>query len=123
MFLKISNPTCHYQKKEKLLKFYNNLSKEAFTRITNTAKKKFLFGTTCEQLFTKMKYTKSKTRLTDKHLENNLKVVDSSNSPNIITLVKKYQTQISNYLKDTDKFVRLCSLFAQKLSSNFWVVA
>ena len=57
-----------------------------------------LFGSTyiCEQLFTKMKHTKSKTRsrLTDCHLENSLRVAASSIAPKIDTLVKKHQAQI-----------------------------
>ena len=52
-------------------------------------KKMSLFGSTyiCEQLFTKMKYTKSKTRsrLTDCHLENSLRVAASSIAPKIDT--------------------------------------
>ena len=84
-----------------LLEFYKNLCKEAFPRITDFARKKMsLFGSTyiCEQLFTKMKHAKSKTktRLTDNHLENNLRVAASSISPNIETLVKKHQAQISH---------------------------
>ena len=79
-----------------LLEFYKNLPKEAFPSIIDFARKKMsLFGSTyiCEQLFTKMKYAKSKTksRLTDNHLENNLRVAASSISPNIETLVKKHQ--------------------------------
>ena len=84
-----------------LLEFYKNLPKEAFPRIIDFARKKIsLFGSTyiCEQLFTKMKYAKSKTRLrlTDNHLENNLRVAASSISPNIEILVKKHQAQISH---------------------------
>ena len=83
-----------------LLEFYKNLSKEAFPRITDFARKKMsLFGSTymCEQLFTKMKHAKSKTRsrLTNHHLQNNLRVAISSNSPNIETLVENHQAQIS----------------------------
>lgn len=84
-----------------LLEFYKNLPKEAFPRIMDFARKKMsLFGSTykCEQLFSRMKYTKSKTRsrLTDHHLQNNLRVATSSISPNIDTLVKKAQAQISH---------------------------
>ena len=84
-----------------LLEFYKNLPKEAFPRIMDFARKKMsLFGSTyiCEQLFSRMKYTQSKTRsrLTDHHLQNNLRVATSSISPNIDTLVKKAQSQISH---------------------------
>ena len=84
-----------------LLEFYKNLPKEAFPRITDFARKKMsLFGSIyiCEELFTKMKYAKSKTRsrLTDNHLENNLRVAASSISPNIEALVNKHQAQISH---------------------------
>ena len=67
-----------------------------------------LFGSTyiCEQLFTKMKHTKSKTksRLTDCHLENSLRVAAASSiAPKIDTLVKKHHAQIlpleSNLIK------------------------
>ena len=86
---------------QSILEFYKNLPKEAFPRIIDFARKKMsLFGSTykCEQLFTKMKYAKSKTRsrLTDNHLENNLRVAASSISSNIETLVKKHQAQISH---------------------------
>uniref|UniRef100_H2YR08 HAT C-terminal dimerisation domain-containing protein n=1 Tax=Ciona savignyi TaxID=51511 RepID=H2YR08_CIOSA len=62
-----------------LLEFYKRLPEESFPKIKDLARKKMsLFGSTyiCEQLFTKMKHTKSKTRsrLTDCHLENSLRV-------------------------------------------------
>ena len=61
-----------------LLEFYKRLPEESFPKIKDLARKKMSpFGSTyiCEQLFTKMKHTKSKTRsrLTDCHLENSLK--------------------------------------------------
>ena len=61
-----------------LLEFYKRLPEESFPKIKDLARKKMsLFGSTyiCEQLFTKMKHTKSKTRsrLTDCHLENSLR--------------------------------------------------
>ena len=84
-----------------LLEFYKRLPEESFPKIKNLARKKMsLFGSTyiCEQLFTKMKHTKSKTRsrLTDCHLENSLRMAASSIAPKIDTLVKKHQAQISH---------------------------
>ena len=82
-----------------LLEFYKRLPEESFPKIKDLARKKMsLFGSTyiCEQLFTKIKHTKSKTRsrLTDCHLENSLRVAASSIAPKIDTLVKKHQAQI-----------------------------
>ena len=84
-----------------LLEFYKRLPEQSFPKIKDLARKKMsLFGSTfiCEQLFTKMKHTKSKTRsrLTDCHLENSLRVAASSIAPKIDTLVKKHQAQISH---------------------------
>ena len=84
-----------------LLEFYKRLPEESFPKIKDLARKKMsLFGSTyiCEQLFTKMKHTKSKTRsrLTDCYLENSLRVAASSIAPKIDTLVKKHQAQISH---------------------------
>ena len=84
-----------------LLEFYKRLPEESFPKIKDLARKKMsLFGSTyiCEQLFTKMKHTKSKTRsrLTDCHLENSLRVAASSIAPKIDTFVKKHQAQISH---------------------------
>ena len=83
-----------------LLEFYKRLPEESFPKIKDLAQKKMsLFGSTyiCEQLFTKMKHTKSKTRsrLTDCHL-GRLRVAASSIAPKIDTLVKKHQAQISH---------------------------
>ena len=86
-----------------LLEFYKRLPEESFPKNKDLARKKMsLFGSTyiCEQLFTKMKPTKSKTRsrLTDCHLENtgSLRVAASSIAPKIDTLVKKHQAQNSH---------------------------
>ena len=84
-----------------LLEFYKRLPEESFPKIKDLARKKMsLLGSTyiCEQLFTKMKHTKSKTRsrLTDCHLENSLRVAASSIAPKIDTLEKKHQAQISH---------------------------
>uniref|UniRef100_A0A0L8FG52 SPIN-DOC-like zinc-finger domain-containing protein n=1 Tax=Octopus bimaculoides TaxID=37653 RepID=A0A0L8FG52_OCTBM len=75
--------------------------RENFPFIVDFATKKMsLFGITykCEQLFSKLKSTKSKarSRITDNHLENNLRVATSSISSNIKMLVKKHQPQISH---------------------------
>ena len=88
-------------KDHSLLEFYKRLPEESFPKIKDLARKKMsLFGSTyiCEQLFTKMKHTKSKTRsrLTDCHLENSLRVAASNTAPKIDTLVKKHQAQISH---------------------------
>ena len=86
-----------------LLEFFKRLPEESFPKIKDLTRKKIsLFGSRptyiCEQLFTKMKHTKSKTRsrLTDCHLENSLRVAASSIAPKIDTLVKKHQAQISH---------------------------
>ena len=81
-----------------LLEFYKRLPEESFPKIKDLARKKMsLFGSTyiCEQLFTKMK-SKTRSRLTDCHLENSLRVAASIIAPKIDTLVKKHQAQISH---------------------------
>lgn len=56
-----------------------------------------LFGTTylCEQLFSKMNFTKSKfrSRLTDDHLQDCLRIATSSIRPDIEKIVKESQCQ------------------------------
>ena len=84
-----------------LLDFHKRLPEESFPKITDLTRKKIsLFRNTyvCVEMFTKMKHAKSKTRssLTDYHLENNLRVAASSIVPSIDTLVKKHQSQISH---------------------------
>uniref|UniRef100_A0A0L8I3H1 Uncharacterized protein n=1 Tax=Octopus bimaculoides TaxID=37653 RepID=A0A0L8I3H1_OCTBM len=84
-----------------LIEFYKSLPRENFPLIVDFSRKKMsLFGNTYKykQLFSKMKSTKSKarSRITDNHLENNLRVATSSISSNIEMLVKKHQLQISH---------------------------
>ena len=84
-----------------LLEFYRTLPKDRFLGIVDFERKKMsLFRSTyvCEQLFSKMKYTKSKTRssLTDCHLENNLRVATTTISANIDFLVNNIQPQKSH---------------------------
>lgn len=59
-----------------------------------------LFGSTyiCEQLFSRMKHTKNKnrTRISDDHLENSLRIATTSIEPNIRALVSKKQSQVSH---------------------------
>lgn len=59
-----------------------------------------LFGSTyiCEQLFSRMKYTKSKNRskISDEHLESSLRIATTSIEPDIEALVSEKQCQISH---------------------------
>lgn len=59
-----------------------------------------IFGSTyiCEQFFSKMKNMKSKTRtrLTDRHLEETLRIATTQIKPDIETLIKQKQCQISH---------------------------
>ena len=61
-----------------------------------------MFGSTylCESLFSKMKYAKSRlrSRMTDVHLEGNLRLSTSSIEPNIERLSKDMQHQVTHYL-------------------------
>lgn len=80
--------------------FYKSLPTH-FPKLRQLAKKKLcLFGSTykCEQLFSRMKHIKCKTRsqLTDFHLENNLRLALCSIPPNIDKLVKNMQPQVSH---------------------------
>ena len=58
-----------------------------------------LFGSTyiCEQLFSRMKFTKNKnrTKITDVHLEDSLRLSTTSIEPNIDALVSLKQNQTS----------------------------
>ncbi|XP_032881422.1 general transcription factor II-I repeat domain-containing protein 2A-like [Amblyraja radiata] len=72
-----------------------------YTNLVDHAKKMTsMFGSTymCEQLFSKMKYTKSKlrNRLTDAHLDGILYLASSSLSPNIERLSSEEQHQVSH---------------------------
>ena len=59
-----------------------------------------MFGSTylCESLFSKMKHTKSRlrSRMTDQHLEDNLRLPTSSIEPNIENLSKGMQHQVAH---------------------------
>ena len=80
-----------------LLEFYQKyLQDEEYPNIKNHAKKMAsVFGSTyvCEQLFSKMKLTKSKMRtsLTDDHLNATLRLATSSFKPDIKTLSQEKQ--------------------------------
>ena len=58
------------------------------------------FGSTyiCQQLFSRMKHRKSKnrTKITDKHLENSLRILTSSIEPDIDLLVQQKQIHPSH---------------------------
>lgn len=85
-----------------LLDFYKlYLPKDKYPSLHNQAVfMTSLFGSTyiCEQLFSRMKYTKSKTRskISDEHLENSLRIATTSMEPDIEALVCEKQCQISH---------------------------
>ena len=86
-----------------LMDFYQKYVHEArsYPKLIAHAKKMAcIFGSTyvCEQLFSKMKFTKNKyrTRLTDSHLNDILCISSSSMTANIEKLVKKKQHQVSH---------------------------
>lgn len=85
-----------------LLDFYSKyVSITDFPKIRDHALKTIsLFGSTytCEQLFSRMKNMKSKTRtrITDVHLENSLRIATSNIKPDIDKLVKNKQCQTSH---------------------------
>ena len=86
-----------------LLEFYKRHMQPAGTylNLTDHAKKMAcIFGSTysCEQLFSKMKFTKNKMRtcLTDSHLDGSLRLASSSLKPNIVKLSKEKQYQPSH---------------------------
>jgi hypothetical protein len=72
-----------------LLGFYKSLPKDELSQLEFAEKKVSLFASTyqCEQLFSGMTFTKSKTRsgFTHLHLKNNLRVAASGIAPNIHT--------------------------------------
>ena len=78
--------------------FYSKyLPKEEYPNVISFAQKMIsLFGSTylCEQLFCRMKYTKSshRSRITDEHLENCLRMATTNIVPNICRLVKEKQS-------------------------------
>ena len=74
---------------------------EKYPSLVNHAKKMtWLFGSTysCEQLFSKLKHTKSKLRasLSDRHLDNVLLLASTSSPPNIEKLSSDKQPQVSH---------------------------
>lgn len=85
-----------------LLEFYSKyILISDFPKIRDHAlKMTSLFGTTylCEQLFSRMKYVKSKarTRITDVHLENSLRIATTTIGTDIDKLVKSKQCQTSH---------------------------
>ena len=81
--------------------FYKVLPENAFPELRKFAGKLLsLFASTyiCEQTFSLMKLTKSKsrTRLTDEHLEACLRLATTSVSPDIAKLVANHQCQTSH---------------------------
>ena len=82
-----------YQKYVHIAGCYPKLSDQA-KRIAS------FFGSTCvcEQLFSKMKFTKNKyrTNLTDSHLNDIICLTSSNLTPNIEKIVKKKQHQVSH---------------------------
>lgn len=84
-----------------LLDFYKNYLPEEMKALNNHAlKTATLFGSTylCEQSFSLMKQIKSRgrSRLTDEHLEGNLRIAVSNIEPDIDRLVKNRQCQVSH---------------------------
>jgi hypothetical protein len=82
-------------------KIYEYLPREKYPSLHNHALfMSSLFGSTyiCEQLFSRMKYTKNKTRtkISDEHLENSLRIATTSIEPNIDSLVSQKQCQTSH---------------------------
>ena len=93
----------HDSKDISLLDFYQKYLIEdgAYPNLVDNAKKIVsIFGSTyiCEQLFSKMKLTKSKLRtaLTDSHLDGALRLSSSSLKPNIKKLVLNKRHQVSH---------------------------
>ena len=89
-------------KESTLLEFYKSLSKEDYPEILKLARNfTSIFASTyvCEQLFSRMKYIKSKNKsnLTGEHLLCNLRVATSQISPNIENLVKNMNVHKSQY--------------------------
>ena len=96
---------CEIQLKDKfnhvsLLDFYKiYLPRDKYPTLHNHALfMTSLFGSTyiCEQLFSRMKHTKSKNRskISDEHLENSLRIATTSIEPNIDGIVSKQKFQI-----------------------------
>ena len=85
-----------------LLDFYkNNVSREKYPGICkHTMFMISLSGSTylCEQVFSRMKYTKSSERsqLSDSHLEDSLRVATTTFEPDIMKLARSKQCQVSH---------------------------
>lgn len=104
--IELINLQCNSELKEKynlgLFNFYSKyIDKNKFPSIRLHAQKMMsLFGSTyvCEQLFSRIKHVKSKnrTRITDSHLENSLRIATSKIRPDIEKLVKNKQCQKSH---------------------------
>ena len=88
-------------KETSLVEFYKSLPREDYPQILKQARNYIsIFGSTyqCEQLFSRMKHAKSKTksRLTNEHLELSLRVATSQILPDIESIVKKMNVQKSH---------------------------
>ena len=87
-------------KETSLLEFYKSLPREDYPQILKQARNFIsIFGSTyvCEQLFSKLKHVKSKTksRLTNEHLQFSLRVATSQILPDIENMVKNVNVQKS----------------------------
>ena len=86
-----------------LVKFYGEyIPHDKFPVLVNHARMlTALFGSTymCEQLFSKMNFAKSKTRtqLSDKHLDGTLRLASTQLQPDINRLVQRRQHPIAHY--------------------------
>lgn len=98
---------CDFQLKESfngvsLLQFYKlHLPREKYPALYNHALfMSSLFGSTyiCEQLFSRMKHTKSsiRSKISHDHLENSLRIATTSIKPDIDSLVSEKECQISH---------------------------
>lgn len=106
MQMELTDLQCNSELKENydlgLLELYSKyVDKDDFPNLRNHALKMMsLFGSTylCEQLFSQLNYLKIKTRsrLTDNHLNNVLKVSISNIKPDVEKLVKNMHCQTSH---------------------------
>ena len=89
-------------KSRSLLDFYkNHVSREKYLGICKHAMFMIsLFGSTylCEQVFSRIKYTKSPERfqLSDSHLEDSLRVATTTFEPDIMKLARSKKCQVSH---------------------------
>jgi hypothetical protein len=104
--------------KNNYLTFYKEyIPEDAFPNFRRHALKMYtLLGSTylCEQFFSRMKHVKSKTRtqITDQHLENTLRIATSNIDVNIDELVKEMHCQISHRHCKKFMFSSLSYLFS-----------